>query len=291
MTRSERQFVERLARLVLGDEKIDQFMQIPFQDLGFGYDQFGMERESAAVGYLIARVLHQKYFRVESRGQEHVPDRGRAIVVGNHSGTLPFDGMMIAVDLLEKKTPPRATRAVVENMVPKTPYVGLAFQRCGQVTGHRHNFEELLRDEELVMVFPEGAKGTGKLYKDRYKLVRFNVGFIELALLNRAPLVPTAVIGGEEQMPILAKPKFLAKALGLPYFPITPTFPWLGGLGLLPLPTKYHIRYGEPLHFHKEYGPDAVGRPDIVRKLADEVQEVIQGMLTEGLKERKGIFT
>jgi len=151
----------------------------------------------------------------------------------------------------------------------------------------------------IEFLHPYGVTGfipnSGTLPDDfpyaRFKLVRFNVGFIELALLNQAPLVPTAVIGGEEQMPILAKPKFLAKAFGLPYFPITPTFPWLGPLGGLPYPTKYHIRFGEPLHFHKEYGPDAVTHPDVVRKLADEVQEIIQEMLNEGLKERKGIFT
>ncbi len=290
MNRNQREFVERIARQVLGDEKFEELRQIPFQDLGFGYDQFGMERESSLAAYLVARILYERYFRVESRGNENVPKTGRAILAANHSGTIPIDGMMIGVDLLEKGVPPRAMRAVFENFVPKVPFVGLFFTRAGQVVGHRRNFEELLKAGEFVVVFPEGAKGTGKLFRDRYKLVRFNVGFMELSLLHQAPLIPCAVIGGEEQMPILFKSKALAKLFDIPYVPITPTFPLLGPLGLLPYPTKYYIQYGEPLHYYKEYGPDAVKHPDLIRRLADEYQEIVQQMINDGLKQRESIF-
>lgn len=290
MKPSQRQFVEQLSRRVLGHEKTDELLNMRIDDLGFGYDQFGMERESAILGFILLRVVYEKYFRVESRGHENIPAENRAILTANHSGVLPWDGAMVGIDVAEKLSPPRIMRAVVENSAGHIPWISTSFFRMGQVIGHRRNFEELLNGEELVMVFPEGAKGTGKHFRDRYKLRRFNVGFIELTLLHQAPLVPISVIGGEEQTPLLGNVKSLAKLTGLPYFPITPTFPWLGPLGLLPYPTKYHIRYGEPLHYYKEYGPDAVYHPEVVRRLADEVQDVIQGMINDGLRERKGIF-
>jgi 1-acyl-sn-glycerol-3-phosphate acyltransferase len=139
-------------------------------------------------------------------------------------------------------------------------------------------------------VFPEGAKGTGKLYSHRYRLLPFNVGFIELSLTYKAPIVPVAVIGGEEQAPMLYDIRPIARALRFPYFPVTPFFPLLGPLGAVPLPVKYHIYYGTPLHFHKEYPREAANDPETVRMLADKVQMIIQGMTDDGLKKRDGVF-
>ncbi len=283
--------VERLARQIVGDDRVDRLRQMPFNDLGFGYDQFGFERESALVAYLIARLFYRNYFRVESEGHGNIPAAGRTIIAANHSGLLPVDGVMIGCDLIEKLERPRAMRAMVDNFVPSLPFIWQGMARAGQVVGSRRNFEELLKNEELVSVFPEGTKGIGKPYRERYRLKPFNVGFVELALANSTPIVPAAVVGAEEQAPILRRidTKWI-RGLGLPFLPITPTFPLLGPLGLLPLPVKYHIRYGEKLDFSREYGPDAAGRPDVVKKLAGEVQEAVQQLVNEGLEKRRGIF-
>lgn len=291
MNRNQRQLVERIARRTLGDEKVDEILDMPFGDLGFGYDQFGMERESAIVAYMIARVLYDYYFRVESGGHEHVPRTGRVIVAPNHSGMLPYDGGMIAADLLTRAKQARAMRGIVDDFAWRLPYIGLGLARVGQIPGARRNFEELLKSEELVVVFPEGARGTGKYYRERYQLQRFNVGFMELALVHQTPIVPCAVVGAEEQAPILFKVQWLARAMGIPYVPITPTFPLLGPvLGTLPYPTKYHISYGEPQHYYREYGPDAIHHPDVMRRLVDEYQEIVQDLVSDGVRDRKGVF-
>lgn len=291
MNQAQREMVERIARTVLGDEQVEKLRQMPFNDLGFGYDQFGFERESAMIAYLISRFFYKNYFRVESQGHENIPQRGRVIVAANHSGLIAFDGVMIGCDLMERMDTPRPMRAMVDNFVSSLPFIWQGMSRAGQVAGSRRNFAELLKSEELVSVFPEGTKGIGKPFRDRYKLVPFNVGFVELALENSTPIVPASVVGAEEQAPILASLKGgWIKRLGFPFFPVTPTFPLLGPLGLLPLPVKYHIRYGEKLDFSREYGPDAATRPEIVRKLAAEVQEAVQDLVNQGLKERKGIF-
>ena len=290
MNRNQREFVETLARRTLGDERVDQLLDIPFNDMGFGYDQFGMERETAVIGFLVSRIFYEYYFRVESKGHEHVPASGRLIVAPNHSGMLPFDAVMVATDLLNAEKNPRAMRGIVDDFAWKLPYVNVFLARSGQIAGARRNFEELLKADEMVAVFPEGTKGTGKLYRDRYKLERFRVGFMELALTHQVPLVPTAIIGAEEQAPILFKVKWLAKLMSIPYVPITPTFPLLGPLGAMPYPVKYHISYGEPQHYYREYGPDAVHHPDVMRRLVDEYQEIVQDMVSDGLRDRKGVF-
>ncbi|MCW5829914.1 MAG: acyltransferase family protein [Deltaproteobacteria bacterium] len=287
----QRAAIERLARQLVGDDRVEKLRQMPFNDLGFGYDQFGFERESALLAYLISRLFYLHYFRVESRGHGNIPAEGRTIVAANHSGLLPIDGVMIGCDLIEKLDRPRPMRAMVDNFVPSLPFIWQGMARAGQVVGSRRNFEELLKSEELVTVFPEGTKGIGKLFRERYRLKSFNVGFVELALQNQTPIVPAAVVGAEEQAPILGAIRASwVQRLGMPFIPLTPTFPLLGPLGLLPLPVKYHIRYGERLEFHREYGPDAASRPEIVKRLAEEVQQAVQDLVNEGLKERKGIF-
>jgi 1-acyl-sn-glycerol-3-phosphate acyltransferase len=197
---------------------------------------------------------------------------------------------MIAADLAMKMATPRVTRAVVDNFAGFLPFVNTLFYRWGQIIGARRNFEELLRQGEMVMVFPEGHKGTGKPYKERYKLTRFNVGFMELSLIHKTPIVPVAVIGAEEQYPYMFDLKPLARMLNFPYMPITPLMLVLGPLGMLPLPTKYVIYYGEPFHFYRDFPPETVKDPETIYRLVDTVKTRVQELIDQGLRARKGVF-
>jgi 1-acyl-sn-glycerol-3-phosphate acyltransferase len=282
----------RVRRLVkaFNPEDYERFLKIRIKDLGFGYDAFGLELESAMAAYTLLGFLYEYWFRVESHGVENVPEEGPVLITPNHSGIIPIDGAMIAIDLLKKLKTPRIMRAVLYNSAGFIPFLGTFFYRSGQVSGARRNFEEVLRQGELVASFPEGSKGTWKGFGDRYRLKPFNVGFVELSLIYRTPIVPTAVIGAEEQYPFMTNVEPLARIFNVPYFPFSPAFPLLGPIGMMPLPVKYTIRYGEPFHFYLEYGPDTVRSPETIRILADKVKEQIEGMLAEGLRERKGIF-
>jgi len=286
----QRRAALKLVEKLLPREEFERLSAVRTPETAFGFDDFGMERESALLGYAAGYYVYKYWFRVESVGHEHIPREGGALITPNHSGVLPIDGAMIWVDLLHKLEPPRLTRGVVDNFAGFLPFVGTLMYRTGQVIGARRNFQDLLQDNQLVTVFPEGSKGTGKLFSQRYHLLPFNVGFMELALAHRAPIVPVAVIGSEEQAPMIFDIKALGRALGFPYFPVTPFFPWLGPMGAIPLPVKYYIYYGEPLHFYRDYPPETVDDPEVVRMLADKVQMTVQGMIDAGLKKRPGVF-
>jgi 1-acyl-sn-glycerol-3-phosphate acyltransferase len=275
---------------ILAPEDYERFRSLQINDLGFGYDPFGLELESAMVAFALAKVLHQYWFRVESHGAEQVPEEGPVLITPNHSGVLPIDAAMLGVDLAIRMGRPRIMRAVVDNFGGFLPFLNTLFYRCGQVIGARRNFEELLKRGEMVAVFPEGHKGTGKPFRDRYRLKPFNVGFLELSLIHKVPIVPTAVIGAEEQYPFMLNLKPLADVLKFPYFPVTPLILLLGPLGLLPLPTKYSIYYGEPLHFYRDYPPETVQDPETIHKLVGTVQDRVQKMIDKGIRERKGVF-
>ena len=290
MNRSQRELALRIARKLLPEQEFDRLMDIPIRDEGYGFDPFGLERESAAVAYVFARYLYKNWFRVESEGHEHIPLKGRGLIACNHSGVLPLDGAMVAVDMMHKLKTPRIVRSMVDNFMGFLPFLNVFFYRVGQVVGARRNFEDLLRQDELVSVFPEGTRGIGKPYSRKYKLVRFNVGFIELALRFQASIVPCAVVGAEEQAPMLFNIKPLARLLGFPYFPVTPFFPLLGPVGMIPLPVKFHIRYGPAIEFYKEHPPEAADDPEIIRGLADKVQLGIQEMINGMLEKRKSVF-
>ncbi|MFA6033149.1 MAG: lysophospholipid acyltransferase family protein [Myxococcota bacterium] len=291
MNAHQRDLALKLVREMLPPEEFDKIQNhININDVGFGYDQFGMEKESAILAYALTRYAYKYWFRVQSTGHENVPLSGRTLIVPNHSGVLPLDAVMIGIDLVYKLDKPRNMRAVVDNFMGFTPFLNTMMYRVGQVVGARRNFEDLLKKEEMVAVFPEGAKGTGKLFSHRYNLLKFNVGFIELSIKYKTPIVPTAVIGGEEQYPMIYNFKPLARLTGFPYFPVTPFLPWLGLLGAIPLPVKYHIRYGEPIRFFEDYGPEVLNDPETVRMLADKVQIIVQDMVNGGLAERRSIF-
>lgn len=223
--------------------------------------------------------LYKHYFRVETFGIRHVP-RGRVLLISNHSGQLPVDGAMIAVAMLTESNPPRPIRSMVEKWVPSLPYVSTFFARVGQVVGTPQNCRALLEREEAILAFPEGIKGISKLYRHRYQLQKFGLGFMRLALETQTPVVPVAVIGSEEQAPAVVNLKPVAKLLGFPVLPLTP-------YGLpLPLPVKYRIHFGEPLTFHGSPDDDDVE----LEKKVEHVRSAVGSLVQRGLKARKAIF-
>jgi 1-acyl-sn-glycerol-3-phosphate acyltransferase len=246
----------------------------------YGVDPYGLD-----VDYVVAAIaplswLYKKYFRVQLHGADRVPNEGRAVIVANHSGQLPFDAAMIEVGLLIEKDPPRVARALVERWVPTLPFVSTFMARCGQIVGTPENCRRLLAADEAILVFPEGVRGLNKPFRERYRLQPFGLGFMRLALESSAPIVPCAVVGAEEQAPALFDLKPLARLLGMPAFPITPT------LLPFPLPSRYQIRFGEPMRF--------TGSPDdddaeLERKVA-RVQDAVKALLDRGLAERKSVY-
>jgi 1-acyl-sn-glycerol-3-phosphate acyltransferase len=243
------------------------------------YDRFGLSPAVLRRAFPFFYALHRLYFRVNSRGHEHLPERGSAIIASNHGGLLPFDGAMLIVDILLNSDPPRLARSIVDRFAGDLPWVGVFYARIGQVIGTRENFADLLADDQLVLVFPEGVAGIRKTIAQRNRLQTFHVGFVEEALRSGTPIVPTAVVGADDQAPILYDFSALAKRLGLPALPITPTFPLLGPLGLLPYPVRYRIVYGEPLDFHERFGPEDADDARLVRYLARQVRHRVQQLV------------
>ena len=267
-------------------EVAERLAEIPTDLNEYGFDPFGMSPEAARPVLVLAALLHRHYFRVEADGVEGIPP-GRVLLVANHAGQLPFDGAMIGTTLLLEGKPPRLVRSLFEYWLPRIPWFNVLLNRNGQMVGTAENGRALLRAEECVLVFPEGVRGISKPYAKRYQLQRFGTGFVRLALETRAPIVPVAVVGSEEQQPGIANLEGVGRALGLPAFPITVGFPWLGPLGLLPLPVKYRIHFGEPIRLAAE--PD-----DDDRAIAGEVARVrdaLSGLLERGRAERSGIFS
>jgi 1-acyl-sn-glycerol-3-phosphate acyltransferase len=220
----------------------------------------------------------------------NIPESGRCVLVANHSGTLPLDGVMIKTAVKREHPRARDVRWLTEDFIHHFPYLGSMMTRLGAVRACQENAQRLLAQEALVCVFPEGVKGIGKLYSERYRLQRFGRGgFIKLCLRMSTPIVPACVLGAEETNPMLLRVEYLSNALGVPYLPVTPTFPLLGPLGLLPAPTKWRIAFGEPLDF-SSYGPEAADDELLVGKLAERVRATIQGMLDRAVGARKSVF-
>lgn len=247
----------------------------------FGYDPFGFNPESGRLPMLLAYWLYKNYFRVQSIGTHRVPS-GRALLVANHSGQLPYDGLCILSALLFDHQPPRMVRAMIEKWIPRLPFVSYLFPRWGQILGDPDNCRRVLEQDEAILVFPEGARGLNKPFTQRYQLEPFGLGFMRLALETRTPIVPVAVVGAEEQAPAInIRP--LARLLGWPAFPVMPFPPFLP---IVPLPTKYRIYFGEPLSF----GGDPDDDDDVIRKNVRVVENGIFSLMQLGLKERKRVF-
>ncbi|HEX2029624.1 MAG TPA: lysophospholipid acyltransferase family protein [Nitriliruptorales bacterium] len=251
-------------------------------------DDFGFDRElTERVLLPLLRPMYRRYWRVRGVGHERVPDGG-ALVVANHAGTLPADALMVKLGLYDEVG--RHLRLLGADLVWRLPFVGELGRKMGSTMACNEDALRLLRSGELVGVWPEGFKGIGKLYRDRYKLQRFGRGgFVEVALRAGTPIVPTAIVGSEEIYPLLYDFRTLARLFGVPYFPLTFTFPWLGPLGLIPLPSKWIVEYGEPIDTG-EYGPDAADDPMAVFDLTDRVRDTIQQMLYRNLMGRRSMF-
>ncbi len=279
---------ERLNPNLLRDidaELAERLTRIPTRTNAYGYDPWGLNLDAARQALVVSTLLYRYYFRVETFGLEHVPD-GRVLVISNHAGQVALDAAMIGTALVLEREPPRIVRGMGEYWLPTVPFVNLLMSRTGSVVGTPRNCTELLRNEEAVIAFPEGVRGMNKLFSERYKLQRCGAGFMRLALETKTPIVPVAVIGSEEQAPAIANFTQLGRLLGMPAFPVTLTWPWLGPLGLLPLPVKYRIYFGPPMHFDG----DADDEDSAVERKAQSVVDTIQRMLDQGLRERDGIF-
>ncbi|MBI4124521.1 MAG: acyltransferase family protein [Deltaproteobacteria bacterium] len=253
-------------------------------------DEFGMDPALVEALAPLFQFLYEDYWRLDVKGIGNIPIRGRCLLVANHSGGIPFDGSMVTVACLNEHPSHRNVRFLVEDFVYHFPFMGTFMNRLGAVRACPENAVELLKRGNLVLVFPEGVKGLGKLYSERYQLKRFGRGgFIKIAIQTKTPIVPVSVIGAEEIYPIIWKSSLLAKALGIPYLPVTPTFPWLGPAGLIPLPTKWRIQFGKPISF-KNYKPAQAEDGLLVQNLTEQVRGEIQKMLADGLKRRKSVW-
>jgi 1-acyl-sn-glycerol-3-phosphate acyltransferase len=253
-------------------------------------DDFGADRRFAETLEPLLEFLYAVWWRVETTGVEHVPAEGPGLVVANHSGVLPYDGMMVQLAIRHEHPARRICRMLALDMFALLPGLAPGLSKSGSVRANPDNAERLLRRGELVGVFPEGVKGVGKYYRERYRLARFGRGgFVRIALRTRTPIVPCAVVGAEEIHPVVAKADWVGRPLGLPYFPITPTFPWLGPLGLVPLPTKWSIDFGDPLDL-ADYGPEAADDPILVNRLSEEVRSTIQRMIDGRLARRRSVW-
>jgi 1-acyl-sn-glycerol-3-phosphate acyltransferase len=254
-------------------------------------DEWGFDEEFAEAVYPFFDFLYEAWWRVQATGVQNVPSHGRALVVSNHSGSLfPFDASMLVGAIMKEHPLPRWPRPMVLNWAFELPFLSFFMRKVGGVPASPFNAIRLLEQDEIVMVFPEGVKGTGKPFSERYRLQRFGRGgFVEVALRTRSPIVPVAVVGAEEIYPKLAESKTLAKLLGAPFVPITPTLPWLGPLGLIPLPSRWRIEFCEPIDI-SEHPPEAADDRALVFEISERVRDTIQEQLYDGLVRRGSAF-
>lgn len=276
---------QHLDRLLLDDELRGILERLPNQVNEFGYDAWGLHPRTAVRSLAVTRWLYRKYFRTEAHGIDRIPE-GRVLLIANHGGQFPFDGLVAGTGAVLEANPPRIVRAMVERWVPTLPFASTLFQRCGQIVGNREDCRKLLERDECVLVFPEGVRGSGKTIWKRYELQRFGLGFMRLALETNTPIVPLGIVGSEESIPSVYDVKPLARLLGAPYLPIPATLPFLGPLAFLPLPTKFVLHFGEPMHFEGDPNASDAEVADKVERVKDSLNDLIQ----EGLRKRRGIF-
>ncbi len=254
-------------------ELLDRLPKAPGE---FERDPWGMDLDRTWLAFALTKRLYDDYFRVKTSGLQHVPKKGRVLVVANHSGQLPMDGLMISMALATNPHGARAPRAMVERFFPTVPFVGNAMSRMGAVIGDPQNCRRMLEHEACVVVFPEGVRGSGKPWSDRYQLQRFGTGFMHLAMENNTPVLPVGIVGCEETMPSAGNVAPLAKLLGIPYFPLALPFP---------LPAKVSLNFGEPLSFDGDVKDEKE-----VEKRVDEVKAAIRQLMDKGLSTRESIY-
>lgn len=241
-----------------------------------GVDAFGFNIKSVKQTIGFAKFLYEKYFRVETFGLENIPKDGRVLIIGNHSGQLPIDGVLLGYAMLTNPHGPRAPKAMAERFFPTLPFIGNWINTFGAVIGDTTNCERMLENEEAIIVFPEGVRGSGKTFDKRYKLQRFGYGFMHLAMKHNTPIIPVGIVGMEESIISIADIKPLAKLLAVPYIPLA-----------LPavLPTKAFIHFGKPMYFKND-----VFKEHEIKERVDEVKNEINKLIELGLSKRKSIF-
>lgn len=251
-------------------------LELPFN--AYGVDPYGVSQEYLAFFMSALKPFYRHYFSCEVQGIGHVPRCGRAMLVGNHSGGFAIDGAMVIASCFFDMDPPRIAQGMAEKFLNRLPFASQVTSRLGHLTGLPEHAERLLADERLLMVFPEGARGTAKLYTERYSLVDFGTGFMRLAMKMKTPIVPFAFLGGGEAVPTIANAYTLGRLLGLPYIPVTP---WLVAL---PLPAKLEVHYSEPMFFEGSGSEE----DEVVAANVEEVKARIAGLLARGRRRRKG---
>jgi 1-acyl-sn-glycerol-3-phosphate acyltransferase len=245
-------------------------LELPFN--AWGLDPYGISKKDLVRWFSILAWMYRRYFQVRVYGLEHVPDRGRVMLVGNHSGGIALDGAMVIASMLLDKKPPRLAQGMAEKFINMVPFASLWTARTGQLTGLPEHAERLLRDERLLLVFPEGARGTAKLYWERHSLVQFGTGFMRLAMATKTPIVPFAFLGGGEAIPTVANLYKLGRLVGAPYVPVTP---WLLPL---PRPAPLAIHYGEPMRFTGS----ASEEDTLIDRQVEEVKSSIAALMDRG---------
>ncbi|MGK5090941.1 lysophospholipid acyltransferase family protein [Deltaproteobacteria bacterium TL4] len=266
----------KLSQWFLSKELQQLTAKLPDTTGSLGFDPWGFNPETAKISMAITKILYDHYFRVETIGLENVLTKGRLLLIANHSGQLPFDSAMIGVALATNPRGPRMPKSMIERYSPTLPYVGNFLNEVGGVVGDPVNCIKMLRREELVMVFPEGIKGSTKSWHKRYQLQHFGSGFMRIAMETETPIIPVGVIGCEEMMPGLGSFDALAKILNIPKVPIT--IP-------LPLPVKIRLYFGKPLSFKGDFSNEEETEAKV-----RQVKSHIQNLLQQGLKEREGLF-
>ena len=249
-------------------------LDLPFGPLGF--DPFGISKEHLKLFYSLLEPFYRHYFRVEVSGIDHIPAEGRAMLIGNHSGGIPVDAGMIFASIFFELNPPRHAHGMVEKFAQNLPFLSSLFSRIGQLTGLPEHAEQILESERLLLAFPEGVRGTGKLYHERYQLARFGTGFMRIALAARSPIIPFAFIGGEEAMPVIYHAQSLANLIGVPYIPIPKH--------IIPIPKPEYcgIIYGEPLFFEGSGNE----RDIVIQGYVDQVRDRIAQLIEVGRERR-----
>ncbi|MBX6421405.1 MAG: acyltransferase family protein [Nevskia sp.] len=268
-------FAEKLYARLVTPELERWVASIPKPVGSYGYDPWGYNEDRFKLALGVAKWLYDRYFRVTAHGLEHVPKTGRLLVVANHSGQLPMDGVLLGVALATNPHGPRLARAMIERFFPTVPWIGNYLNALGGVIGDPLNCSKMLELEEAIIVFPEGVRGSGKLYKHRYQLQRFGAGFMHLAMNHQAPIVPVGIVGCEETMPAIANLRPLARWLGLPYLPVAPP---------VPLPARVVLNFGAP----RSFAPAASEAE--VNERVEEVKAQIRALIDAGLKQRKSVF-
>ena len=263
--------------MITSDQVKDRISQLNLPFNRYGYDRFGISQEHLGAFYTLLDPFYRSYFKVVVSGIEHIPREGRGMLIGNHSGGIPVDAGMLMASLFFDQDPPRHAHGMVEKFAQNLPFLSPLFSRLGQFSGLPEHARQILSQDRLLLVFPEGARGTGKMYKDRYQLERFGTGFVRIALQTKSPIIPFAFIGGEEAMPIVYHADLLAKIAGVPYWPVPKH------ILPIPKPVLCNIEYGSPLVLDGDGNePD-----EVILAYVDQVKSAIVDLIESGLRKRQ----